>query len=150
MDSIKPASQRVNPKRVALMVCNWGRISTGASASAFNPVFLFMITPIHLIFDFGIYALANKTGIASANGADLLWMFSAELIDLDHLLSKPIYHPRRNPFQAHILHKNWKIILLIAISLFFFRPVLFLGIGLLSHLLLDYFYVKIYKIKDIK
>lgn len=34
-------------------------LTTGAGVT-FNPVFLFMITPIHLIFDFGIH------------GADLL------------------------------------------------------------------------------
>ena len=106
-----------------------------------------MITPIHLIFDLGAYLLVNKIDIVGANNVDLLLLFSAELIDLDHLLSKPIYHPRRNPFKTHILHKKWPIILTISILLMLYRPVLFLGIGLLTHLLVDYLYVKVYRLK---
>ena len=106
-----------------------------------------MITPIHLIFDLGVYSLVNKISIANANSVDLLLLFSAELIDLDHLLSKPIYHPRRNPFKTHILHRNWLVILIISILFILYRPVLFLGIGLLSHLIVDYVYVKIYRLK---
>ena len=105
-----------------------------------------MITPVHLIFDLSFYFLANKIAIVNANGVDLLLLFSAELIDIDHLLAKPIYHPRRNPFKTHILHKNWPVILAIAVSFILYRPVLFLGIGLLAHLFLDYCYVKIYKL----
>ncbi|MFH0854851.1 MAG: DUF6122 family protein [bacterium] len=106
-----------------------------------------MITPIHLIFDLAAYSLANKINIVATNNIDLLLLFSAELIDLDHLLSKPIYHPRRNPFKTHILHKKWPIILTISILFMLYRQVLFLGIGLLAHLLVDYFYVKVYCLK---
>ena len=102
---------------------------------------------MHLIFNLGAYFLVNKIDIVDANNVDLLFLFSAELIDLDHLLSKPIYHPRRNPFETHILHKKWLIILTISILLMLYRPVLFLGIGLLTHLLIDYAYVKIYRLK---
>ncbi|MDD4333056.1 MAG: DUF6122 family protein [Patescibacteria group bacterium] len=105
-----------------------------------------MITPIHLIFDFGIYSLANSAGIIHANSTDLLLLFSSELIDLDHLFSHPIYHPRRNPFTTHFLHKNWRILLIISILIIFYRPLTFFGIGILSHFLLDYLYNKIYKL----
>ncbi|PIP27064.1 MAG: hypothetical protein COX30_04070 [Candidatus Moranbacteria bacterium CG23_combo_of_CG06-09_8_20_14_all_39_10] len=107
-----------------------------------------MITPVHLIFDLGAYFFVNKIDFVNANNLDLLLLFSSELIDLDHLFSKPIYHPRRNPFKTHFLHKNYRTILIVAILFIFYRPVLFLGIGLLSHLLLDYFYIKIYCLKD--
>lgn len=106
-----------------------------------------MITPIHLIFDLGVYSLVNKIDIVATNNVDLLLLFLAELIDLDHLLSKPIYHPRRNPFKTHILHKNWLVIITISILFMLYRPVLFLGIGLLSHLFIDYCYMKLYRLK---
>lgn len=105
-----------------------------------------MITPVHLVFDIGTYFLADKLNLINVGSTDLIILFSAELIDLDHLLSKPIYHPRRNPFKIHALHKRWLIILLLSIAFIFYRPVLFLGIGLLCHLLLDYLYVKIYRL----
>jgi len=103
-----------------------------------------MITPVHLIFDFGIYYLTDKTDIVNVNNIDLLLLFSAELIDLDHLFSKPIYHSRRNPFKTHFLHKNWLTISIISILFILYRPIMFLGIGLLLHLFLDYCYIKIY------
>jgi hypothetical protein len=106
-----------------------------------------MLTPVHLIFDLGVYALVNKIDIVATNNLDLLLLFSAEFIDLDHLLSKPIYHPRRNPFKTHFLHKKWMAIMAISILLILYRPVLFLGIGLLSHLLMDYIYIKLYRLK---
>ncbi|MFA5993815.1 MAG: DUF6122 family protein [Parcubacteria group bacterium] len=109
-----------------------------------------MTTPIHLIFDLGAYFLVDKIPFINANNVDLLLLFSTELIDLDHLLSKPIYHPRRNPFKTHILHKKWPMILIASFFLLLYRPVLFLGIGLLTHLLVDYFYVKIYHLKSSK
>lgn len=109
-----------------------------------------MVTPIHLIIDLGLYFAVNKIDIVAANNTDLLLFFSAELIDLDHLLSKPIYHPRRNPFKTHFLHKNWSIIITISILFILYRPALFLGIGLLSHLFVDYCYIKLYRLKTSK
>ncbi len=109
-----------------------------------------MITPAHLIFDLGAYFFVNKIDFVNANNLDLLLLFSAELIDLDHLFSKPIYHPRRNPFKTHFLHKNYQLILIVAILFILYRPIMFLGIGLLSHLLLDYIYIKIYRLNNIK
>ena len=106
-----------------------------------------MITPIHIAFDLGILYLIYATNMVDIQAADLFWILSASLIDLDHLSSKPIYHPRRNPFQTHFIHKNWKIVLIIASGLLFIRPVMFLGIGLISHLFLDRIYVILYKIK---
>lgn len=100
-----------------------------------------MIIFVHLAFDIIIYLLLGK--LIPTNLFDLILLFSINLIDLDHLFAKPIYHPKRNPFITHFLHKPWKILLIITILTLFFRPILFLGIGLLSHLFLDYLYVKI-------
>jgi hypothetical protein len=106
-----------------------------------------MITPIHLLFDFGAFTLLNELGVVHGTGTDMILLFSAELIDLDHLFSRPIYSVGRNPFRTHFLHKKWPVILAVAILFLFYRPILFLGIGLLAHLFLDYIYTLIYRSK---
>ena len=103
-----------------------------------------MITPIHVAFKLLILFFLSQ--FTSINSFDLIFLLSAELIDLDHLFSRPIYHPKRNPFKKHFLHRNWKFILLVATIFLFIRPIMFLGIGLMSHLFLDYIYIKMNKI----
>ncbi len=97
-----------------------------------------MILPIHFIVDSLIYIIFNKTEFIHVTSTDLILIFSASLIDLDHLFSKPIYKPGRDSFKTHFLHKRWHLILLLAIVILFFRKISFLGIGLISHLFLDY------------
>lgn len=105
-----------------------------------------MITLVHICFDLLLLVIISLADIIKINILDVILLFSASLIDLDHLFSKPIYDPKRNQFKAHFLHKNWAVILVLSIILLFIRPVLFLGVGLISHLLLDFVYVKIRKI----
>jgi len=100
-----------------------------------------MITPIHIAINLIVYFISGS--FIKITTTDLILLLSAELIDLDHLFSKPIYHPKRNPFKTHFLHKHYLIIIFISIILLFIRPTLFLGIGLLSHLILDYVYIRI-------
>ena len=76
------------------------------------------------------------------NYIDLVLVLSSNLIDLDHLFSNPIYHPKRNPFITHFLHKRWKVAIIFSILVLFYRPLMFLGIGLLLHFFLDYLYIK--------
>jgi len=97
-----------------------------------------MITPIHTIFNLAIYLGVSSLDFININYYDLIFLLSAELIDLDHLATKPIFAPHRNSFRTHPLHKAWPLILPIAILMIFYRPVLFLGIGLISHYLLDF------------
>ncbi|MFH1521326.1 MAG: DUF6122 family protein, partial [archaeon] len=78
-----------------------------------------MITPIHIIFNLILFFSIDQ--IISANFLDLFFLLFAELIDLDHLFSKPIYHPKRNPFRKHFLHKNWRLVLVIALVFLFIR-----------------------------
>ncbi|OHA17398.1 MAG: hypothetical protein A2830_03965 [Candidatus Taylorbacteria bacterium RIFCSPHIGHO2_01_FULL_44_110] len=85
--------------------------------------------------------LSNIPGI-EANYYDLALIISSNLVDLDHLFSRPIYHPKRNPFKTHFLHKKWMYMIALSFILFFVRPVMFLGVGLLLHFLLDYIYIK--------
>ena len=102
-----------------------------------------MLTPTHSFFDTIIYFGLNYFGIIKFRYFDLIALYSAGLIDLDHLFSKPVFDPKRNPFKAHFLHKNWKTVILFSmIALFFYRPLAFLGAGLLSHLFLDFIYIK--------
>jgi len=99
-------------------------------------------TFIHICFSLVIYFLIILSPQIPFSVISLLLLLSAELIDLDHLLSKPIYHPKRNPFKTHFLHKNWKLILLVSLVFLFFYPISFLGIGLISHLFIDFIYTK--------
>jgi len=102
-----------------------------------------MLTPTHALFDTLLYLGLNCFDILRFRYSDLIALYSANLIDLDHLFSKPIFDPTRNPFKAHFLHKNWKIVICFSVTfLFFYRPIAFLGAGLLSHLLLDFIYIK--------
>lgn len=105
-----------------------------------------MISPVHISFNLAIYFLISKLGVLGLGALDLLCLLSAELIDFDHFFAKPIYNPQRNSFKTHFFHRNWKYIGIISVLLFFYRPLMFLGIGLLSHLLLDCIYNKIHKI----
>ena len=102
-----------------------------------------MLTPTHGFFDTAIYFILTYFDIIKFRYFDLALLYSAGLIDLDHLFSKPIFDPKRNPFKAHFLHKKWKTIIIFSIiPILFYRPLAFLGIGLLSHLFLDYIYIK--------
>ena len=102
-----------------------------------------MLTPTHGFFDTMIYFGLNYFDIIKFRYFDLIALYSACLIDLDHLFSKPVYDPERNPFKAHFLHKNWKAVIIFSvIAIFYYRPLAFLGMGLLSHLLLDFVYVR--------
>ena len=101
-----------------------------------------MTTPTHIAVDLGAFLVLMQVGALDPNYVDLALLLGSNLIDLDHLYSRPIYHPRRNPFKAHPFHKQWVIILLISILTVFFRPLLFLGVGLILHFLLDYLYIR--------
>ncbi|OGN29722.1 MAG: hypothetical protein A3A33_04495 [Candidatus Yanofskybacteria bacterium RIFCSPLOWO2_01_FULL_49_25] len=80
------------------------------------------------------------------NYTDLVLLIGSNLIDLDHLSARPIYDPYRNGFKTHFLHRNWKAVLFLSILMLFVRPVMFLGIGIMLHFLLDYIDIKRKKI----
>lgn len=105
-----------------------------------------MIIPVHVASDALIYFLSGKLGLIQTTPADLVLILAAGLIDLDHLTSRPVYHPRRNPFKIHPIHKRWKLVLVVAFTLLFFRSVMFLGTGLISHLVWDWVYIRLYKL----
>ncbi len=101
-----------------------------------------MTTPTHIATNLIVFLALLHVNNLNLNYTDLGLIVASNLIDLDHLLSRPIYHPKRNPFKTHFLHKHWKIISILSVLMFFYRPLVFLGIGLILHFFLDYLYIK--------
>ena len=100
-------------------------------------------TDIHFGFNATVYYLISVLFSVEFVFFNLIYLLLAELIDLDHLFSKPIYVKRRDPFKTHFFHKNWKLISLFAILIMFIStPFLFVGLGIISHLTLDFIYTK--------
>ena len=105
-----------------------------------------MTIPTHIAVNLGVFLVLQYVPNVSPSYADLALILGSNAIDLDHLFSKPIYNPRRNSFKSHFLHKQWKIVLAISVAGLFYRPALFLCIGIILHLFLDYLYNKREKI----
>jgi len=101
-----------------------------------------MTTPRHIVASVGVFLISTQIEGLDPNYVDLALIVGANLIDLDHLFSRPIYDPKRNSFKAHFLHRHWKIVSLLSLGTLFFRPIAFLGLGILLHFLLDYLYNK--------
>jgi len=101
-----------------------------------------MTTPTHVAVNLGVFLVLMNVPSINPNYTDLALILGSNLIDLDHLFSRPIYHPKRNSFTTHPLHKQWRVLLVVSILVLFIRPVAFLGIGILLHFLLDYLYNK--------
>ena len=101
-----------------------------------------MTIPTHVAANLVAFLVLLNTPNVNPNYTDLVLILGSNLIDLDHLFSRPIYNPRRNSFRTHFLHENWKSVLLLSLAMCLFRPLLFLGIGLAMHLFLDYLYNK--------
>ncbi len=86
---------------------------------------------IHFIAPFLIAYLFYKQSFKKA----LLILLSAIIIDLDHLLSDPVYDSHRCSINFHLFH-TYPVILLYALLLFHKKTRLF-GIALLLHILAD-------------
>lgn len=106
-----------------------------------------MLTFFHFGFNVALYYFFSFSSLVEFNWIGVVFLFLADLIDLDHLFSRPIYHPRRNPFKIHPIHKNWRFVLMFSFVLLFFYPYVFLGLGLISHLFIDWiYYVKVFEL----
>ncbi len=66
-----------------------------------------------------------------------LLLLASNLIDIDHLLAKPIYDPRRNSIGFHVLHKK-RLFPLYLVGCFLPNIAKFLFIGICLHLVLDW------------
>ncbi|WP_242928438.1 DUF6122 family protein [Pontibacter vulgaris] len=65
-----------------------------------------------------------------------LIMFSAILIDVDHLWADPIVDPTRCSVGFHVLHSYWLIPVYVLLS--FWPKTRLLGLGLVIHIILDW------------
>lgn len=101
-----------------------------------------MTIPTHIAFNLGVFLVLIHATTLNPNYSDLALILGSNLIDLDHLFSKPIYHPKRNPFITHGIHKRWVLLICLSVAFLFIKPIMFLGIGLLAHLLFDYIYAR--------
>lgn len=59
------------------------------------------------------------------------------LVDLDHLIASPIFQPNRCSINFHPLHTYYAMLVYV-ILLFFRKPFVIIGIGLLFHMLTDF------------
>ncbi|SDZ86900.1 DUF6122 family protein [Microbulbifer marinus] len=66
-----------------------------------------------------------------------LIMLAANLVDLDHLVADTVYDPNRCSINFHPLHKMLPISLYGAMMFLPAKPLRYLGIGLIIHMLLD-------------
>ena len=74
-----------------------------------------MTTPTHIAVNLGVFLLLMQRNGLNPDYADLSLLVGSNLIDLDHLLTRPVYDPKRNSFKTHLLHRNWKIGLLLSL-----------------------------------
>ena len=65
-------------------------------------------------------------------------MLLTMIVDLDHLLANPIYQADRCSINFHPLHSYYAIAVYM-IMIFLQRPFNIIGIGLLLHMLTDFF-----------
>lgn len=101
-----------------------------------------MTTPVHIAVNLGAFLLLMQVPTLNPTYTDLALLVGSNFIDLDHLWARPIYDSNRNGFRVHFLHKNWKVVLLFSALCVFVRPVMFLGIGVMLHYLLDYIEIR--------
>ncbi|HAE43005.1 MAG TPA: hypothetical protein DCG34_08840 [Clostridiales bacterium] len=68
---------------------------------------------------------------------DMYYFVGANIIDIDHLLSDPVYDPTRNSFESHIIHHNWLPVSFVSVLLTLTKYKWF-GLGILFHFFLDW------------
>lgn len=101
----------------------------------------------HIVGDAFLWGLLYLLGANPGFSALSLFILS-NVIDADHLLSRPIYNPKRNSIGFHLFHKKILIPFYIA-GCFIPGITKYLFIGILLHMILDWaeFEIKTRKIK---
>lgn len=87
---------------------------------------------LHFVFPFIVAYLFFKKDWKKVS----FILLGTMLVDLDHLLSTPIFQENRCSFAFHPLHSYYAISIYIML-LFFKKPYNIIGIGLLLHMLTD-------------
>ncbi|MDC0221552.1 DUF6122 family protein [Gammaproteobacteria bacterium] len=93
------------------------------------------IFTFHLILHFAVPAGVTAAFFRQHWQKAYLFMLSAMLIDIDHILANPIFDPNRCSVGYHPLHEP--LVLPIYFLLAGYSKTRYLGIGLLIHVLLD-------------
>ncbi len=87
---------------------------------------------LHFLFPLLISVVCFKKNWRKA----YLIMLATMLVDLDHLLSSPIYQADRCSINFHLLHTYYAIMIYV-IMIFFRNPFNIIGTGLALHMLTD-------------
>ena len=87
---------------------------------------------MHLLFPAAIALIFFKKNWKKA----WLIMVLTIIVDLDHLLSNPMFDPQRCGINFHFLHTYYAM--LIYLFLLFFKKSRIIGVGLLFHMLTDF------------
>ena len=95
-----------------------------------------MQTFIHYFLHFGFPLIIAYLFFNNNWKKVYLILTATMLVDLDHLLSTPIFQPNRCSFGFHLFHSYFAMIGYV-ILLFFKKPYRTIGIGLLLHMLTD-------------
>ncbi len=95
-----------------------------------------MQTFIHYFLHFGLPFIIVYLFFRKDWKKVVLILLATMLVDLDHLLSSPIFQPNRCSFGFHLLHSYYAIGIYV-ILLFLKKPYNIIGLGLLLHLLTD-------------
>lgn len=96
-----------------------------------------MHTFVHYFLHFGFPFFIAFVGFRKNWKKVYLILIATMLVDLDHLLSIPIFDPNRCSINFHILHTYYAMAIYVVL-LFFRKPFNIIGIGLLFHMLTDY------------
>ncbi|WP_374446282.1 DUF6122 family protein [Epilithonimonas sp.] len=99
--------------------------------------YLWLRTFIHYFLHFGFPVVIASLFFRKDWKKAYFIMLATMLVDVDHLLSTPVFAPDRSSINFHPLHTYWAIG--IYVMLLFFRGVpRIIGVGLLFHMLTDW------------
>ncbi len=90
---------------------------------------------IHILLHLVIPALVARVFFQSRWKYAYFIMVATMLVDLDHLIANPIYHPDRCSIGFHPLHHPWLVIIYFALC--FVPKARLVGLGLSIHMCLD-------------
>lgn len=96
-----------------------------------------MFNYLHIVLHFAVPVAIAWFFFRSEWKRAALIMLAANLVDLDHLVASPMYDPDRCSINFHPLHTMFPISFYGAMMFLPWKPVRWLGMGLVIHMLLD-------------
>ena len=92
---------------------------------------------IHLILHFTLPLIVALIIFSDKIKIAYLIMIATMLVDVDHLLASPIFDPERCSIGFHPLHRLPAIVIFAGLT--FIPRLRLIGVGLIIHMLLDFF-----------